>query len=286
MKISLKMRIFALILAAATPFDSKTRNSTNIRSFSVKFWQRFRLKEKKPLKVKSRKSVVFWRRYDRSCQRGRNWCRKRTYLPLPDDVSQWILCLCPKNFGRASALKRRSPTNWNHRNRSDIDGDTADLVAMVGTKKEVIDLFAESTSISKMRTIPACWPIEVCDLFADLFQGSENEKVFDLFAELTSIPKSPINQTKKRRCASLRRQRVYNRQAVWSPKDRSIDSTEWLNKGDDDRRVCRTPPLNNELFALSQSTAASICCFVSFWYSKTRRNRVGDFLVFLVLKHA
>jgi len=44
-----------------------------------------------------------------------------------------------------------------------------------------------------------------------------------------------------------RRQQVYNRQAVWSPQDRLIDSTEWLNKGDDDRRICRSPPLNNEL---------------------------------------
>jgi len=41
-----------------------------------------------------------------------------------------------------------------------------DLVTMVGTKK-VIDLFAESTWISKMKMISACLPLKVSDLFAD-----------------------------------------------------------------------------------------------------------------------
>jgi len=54
-----KNAIFALSLAAAAPLDSKPCISMNTWSFPEKFWQRFRVKEKKPLKVESRKSVVF-----------------------------------------------------------------------------------------------------------------------------------------------------------------------------------------------------------------------------------
>jgi len=54
-----KNAIFALVLAAVAPLDLKPCISMNTWSFSETFWQRFRLKEKKPLKVESRKSVVF-----------------------------------------------------------------------------------------------------------------------------------------------------------------------------------------------------------------------------------
>jgi len=144
--------------------------SMDTLSLPEKFWQSFRVKEKKPHKLESQESVGYWRRY--------SWSRRN---------------------------------GWN--------------------QKEVIDLFAESTSILKMRTISACLPIEVCDLFADLFQGSENEKVFDLFAELTSILKSPINQTTKRRCASPEDSESTIDKLFWSPRTVwSILPNDWTKE--------------------------------------------------------
>jgi len=93
--------------------------------------------------------------------------------------------------------------------------------------------------------------------------------------------KIEIDQTKKRQCASPRRQQLYNREAVCSPEDRLIN--QWLNKEDDLIDAFADHLLS---FCSRRSTTASICCFVSFWYWKMRRNRVGDFWVFLVLKHA
>jgi len=54
-----KNAIFALILAAAAPLDSKPCISMNTWSFPEKIWQWLPLKETTLLKLESRKSVVF-----------------------------------------------------------------------------------------------------------------------------------------------------------------------------------------------------------------------------------
>jgi len=80
---------------------------------------------------------------------------------------------CPKNFGSASALKRRSPTKWNHENRSWFDGDTVDLVSAVESIRKI------AIKKKKKRRCASHWKTTTLQSRSRLISQGSNDRCSD-----------------------------------------------------------------------------------------------------------
>jgi len=190
------------------------------------------------------------------------------------------------SFAQHVVLKEATSLKWFHENWLCFDEDTVNLVSVVEIDlKNSNQPNEKGTMCSPQKTAisdkwEAVWsPRDLMINRSDSHCKKDNSQWIHW-----QILKTPINQTKKEQCVPPGRQQSLTNEKlfdlpgiIWSILP-MIEQRRWINEFVD--------LLWTMSFFTRRSTTASICCFVSFWYLKMRRSRVGDFWIFLVLKNA